>query len=110
MIRRPPRSTLFPYTTLFRSQETTCTIAREGEGVSQAIGVGGRDLSDEVGGLMMLRALELLAADAATAVVCVVGKPPGSAVARRLEDAAASVAKPVVAYFAGASAPSAGPW
>src|SRR5256885_6760500 len=24
MIRRPPRSTLFPYTTLFRSQTTTC--------------------------------------------------------------------------------------
>src|SRR5574340_469514 len=25
MIRRPPRSTLFPYTTLFRSPEVTCT-------------------------------------------------------------------------------------
>src|SRR2546430_11858061 len=24
MIRRPPRSTLFPYTTLFRSKESTC--------------------------------------------------------------------------------------
>src|SRR3712207_8496866 len=24
MIRRPPRSTLFPYTTLFRSPRTTC--------------------------------------------------------------------------------------
>src|SRR2546428_699517 len=86
-------------------QEVTCTIAREGEGVSQAIGVGGRDLSDEVGGLMMLRALELLAADAATAVVCVVGKPPGSAVAPRLAGAAADVAQPVGADFSGASAP-----
>src|ERR1035438_10797374 len=30
MIRRPPRSTLFPYTTLFRSvsADTLCTIAR----------------------------------------------------------------------------------
>src|SRR5262252_8837226 len=37
-------------------QEVTCTIARGGEGISQAIGVGGRDLSDEVGGVMMLRA------------------------------------------------------
>src|SRR3712207_7763030 len=27
MIRRPPRSTLFPYTTLFRSQGTTNTMA-----------------------------------------------------------------------------------
>src|SRR3989442_7925562 len=35
MIRRPPRSTLFPYTTLFRSREgrTRCRLdAREGPG------------------------------------------------------------------------------
>src|SRR5256885_9385840 len=30
MIRRPPRSTLFPYTTLFRSRDTL--VARLGEG------------------------------------------------------------------------------
>src|SRR5258705_10436583 len=30
MIRRPPRSTLFPYTTLFRSIEKGQTIARQG--------------------------------------------------------------------------------
>src|ERR1043166_8761931 len=28
MIRRPPRSTLFPYTTLFRSPATLCASAR----------------------------------------------------------------------------------
>src|SRR5216684_7947557 len=28
MIRRPPRSTLFPYTTLFRSQRTTAASGR----------------------------------------------------------------------------------
>src|SRR2546428_187219 len=89
-------------------QETTCTIAREGEGVSQAIGVGGRDLSDEVGGLMMLRALELLAGDAATEVVCIVGKPPGAGVARRLADAAAKAGKPRVGYFPGGGTPAAG--
>src|SRR2546430_9950930 len=33
MIRRPPRSTLFPYTTLFRSEEM-----REQEGLNTAIG------------------------------------------------------------------------
>src|SRR5207253_132595 len=66
-------------------QEVTCTLARAGEGVSQAIGVGGRDLSDEIGGVMMLRALELLAADADSRVVCVVGKPAGARdAARRL--------------------------
>src|SRR5258705_711775 len=34
MIRRPPRSTLFPYTTLFRSRTVRCTPA-EAEGVQQ---------------------------------------------------------------------------
>src|SRR2546426_5323414 len=28
MIRRPPRSTLFPYTTLFRSPTNLCRVAR----------------------------------------------------------------------------------
>src|SRR3712207_8055407 len=28
MIRRPPRSTLFPYTTLFRSSGTNCHVTR----------------------------------------------------------------------------------
>src|SRR3712207_7712129 len=31
MIRRPPRSTLFPYTTLFRSH-TCCLFAEDGDG------------------------------------------------------------------------------
>src|SRR3954462_16044570 len=31
MIRRPPRSTLFPYTTLFRSRRATCRV-RPGSG------------------------------------------------------------------------------
>src|SRR2546425_3190808 len=29
MIRRPPRSTLFPYTTLFRSRGKHCIVAQE---------------------------------------------------------------------------------
>src|SRR5216683_6567816 len=29
MIRRPPRSTLFPYTTLFRSLPCACSISRK---------------------------------------------------------------------------------
>src|SRR5690554_7670606 len=32
MMRRPPRSTLFPYTTLFRSPDRPCRIARAGPG------------------------------------------------------------------------------
>jgi len=87
-------------------QEVTCTLARAGEGVSQAIGVGGRDLSDEIGGVMMLRALELLAADAETRVVCVVGKPAGARVAPRLAEALAKVSKPCVVWLPAAPGPS----
>ena len=82
-------------------QEVTCVIAREGEGLSQAIGVGGRDLADDVGALMMLRALELLAGDPATEVVCVVGKPPGPGVRRRLAEALRRLDKPCVVHFPG---------
>src|SRR2546429_9353345 len=41
MIRRPPRSTLFPYTTLFRS---VIRGAGEVSGVGEAGGVGARDV------------------------------------------------------------------
>ena len=60
-------------------QEVSCLIAAAGEGISQAIGVGGRDLTDDVGGLMMAHALEILAADPVTEVIVVLGKPPGPA-------------------------------
>jgi len=84
-------------------QEVTSLIAREGEGVSQALGVGGRDLTDGVGAPMMLRALDLLADDPGTAVVCVLGKPPGAAVARRLAAAVDRLGKPCVVHFPGAA-------
>src|SRR2546425_4677259 len=35
MIRRPPRSTLFPYTTLFRSYEMLRRVQVEGQSVTQ---------------------------------------------------------------------------
>src|SRR2546427_6858681 len=34
MIRRPPRSTLFPYTTLFRSDESTLLVSRPSSAAS----------------------------------------------------------------------------
>src|SRR5258708_22603845 len=41
MIRRPPRSTLFPYTTLFRSVENAVKIARHATGRSAVIAFQG---------------------------------------------------------------------
>src|SRR5205814_5731153 len=46
MIRRPPRSTLFPYTTLFRSRRRV-PGRREGEADVEAFEVGGDGRSEE---------------------------------------------------------------
>src|SRR2546430_8070991 len=47
MIRRPPRSTLFPYTTLFRSVAGSIVdMAEHGEGKTKAEQVNGCDLID----------------------------------------------------------------
>src|SRR3989442_5384783 len=36
MIRRPPRSTLFPYTTLFRSRQSRRVLSRQSDGAASA--------------------------------------------------------------------------
>lgn len=84
-------------------QEVACLLAQAGEGVSHAIGVGGRDLSDAVGALSMQQALEALAADPDTRVVAVIGKPPGPDVARQLDKAIAALGKPSVVHFVGSA-------
>src|SRR6266853_5625608 len=40
MIRRPPRSTLFPYTTLFRSRRAPCSRASTGISSTQGEALG----------------------------------------------------------------------
>ncbi|MEX2148521.1 MAG: acyl-CoA synthetase FdrA [Candidatus Rokuibacteriota bacterium] len=82
-------------------QEVMSLIAAQGEGVSQAIGLGGRDLSDAVGGLMLTQALAALAEDPATAVIGIIGKPPGAIVAARIAQEAGRLGKPCVVHFMG---------
>jgi succinyl-CoA synthetase alpha subunit len=89
-------------------QQVSTLLAAYGTGVSQVIGVGGRDLSAEVGGACMRDALDLLAADAATETIVLVSKPPAPAVAHALLAQAAGLGKPVVAAFLG-GAPDAPP-
>src|SRR6185436_4197013 len=83
--------------------EVSSLIANAGEGISQAIGLGGRDLSDAVSGAMALRALDLLDADVDTDVLCIVGKPPGPATTKRLAERVRTLRKPCVVHFAGAT-------
>ncbi|ECC1661444.1 TPA: acyl-CoA synthetase FdrA [Salmonella enterica subsp. salamae] len=82
-------------------QEVTSQIALHQQGISHAIGLGGRDLSADVGGMSALTALEMLAADDATRVIAFVSKPPSPQVRTRIIEAMQKVGKPVVALFLG---------
>ncbi len=83
-------------------QEVTSLIDRLGGGISQAIGTGGRDLSDRVGGRSTLAAVDLLAADPDTAVLVVVSKSPSKGVADRVIARLRKAGKPAVVQFVGA--------
>ena len=83
-------------------QQVTCLIDRWGKGISQAIGTGGHDLHEKVGGITMLQGLRALAADPATRVIVLISKPPHPEVAKRVLDAADRTGKPIVANFLGA--------
>jgi FdrA protein len=86
-------------------QEMTCLLDVAGVGISHAVGVGGRDLSAQVGGAMTRRGLELLAADAATEAIVAISKPPDPEVAGDIAEAAARAGKPVVLAFLGLEDP-----
>lgn len=83
-------------------QAVTCELTRRGVGVTQAIGTGGRDLSDEVGGIMMIESLRALQIDPATRTILLVSKPPAKAVAEAVLEQALASHKPAVICFLGA--------
>ncbi|MFI7133717.1 FdrA family protein [Nonomuraea sp. NPDC050153] len=78
------------------AQQVTSLLDWAGTGVSHVLGVGGRDLSAEVGGLSTLRALRLLDEDPATELIVLVSKPPSPEVARTVRDAVERLRTPVV--------------
>lgn len=84
------------------TQEVSCLISEAGGGISHAIGVGGRDLKREIGGLTTMTAMDLLDADPATTSVVLISKPPHEEVARKVVARIAASAKPWVVCFLGA--------
>lgn len=83
-------------------QEIACLIAQSGQGISHAIGVGGRDLKSDVGGISTLMALDALTEDAATTHIVLVAKPPGADVTPRILDKLAATGKPTTLCLMGA--------
>lgn len=83
------------------TQEVTVLLDQYGQGVSQVIGTGGRDLSRPINAVMMCDAMQALAADPHTDLIILVSKPPEKSVAEKVCAMARSIAKPVVACFLG---------
>ncbi len=82
-------------------QEVSCLIARGGRGISHAIGVGGRDLKEEVGGVTTLMALDALDADPETSHIVVISKPPSASVASGIVERMGASRKPFTVCFIG---------
>ncbi|MBN6054395.1 FdrA family protein [Nonomuraea sp. RK-328] len=83
------------------AQQVTSLLDLAGTGVSHVLGVGGRDLSAEVGGLSATRALRLLDEDPATGLIVLVSKPPAPEVARAVQEVVESLRTPVVSALTG---------
>ncbi|MEW6144401.1 MAG: acyl-CoA synthetase FdrA [Thermodesulfobacteriota bacterium] len=82
-------------------QEVTSLVNNLGSGITHAIGVGGRDLSEEVGGITTLDALKILGGDEGTRVLLVVSKPPSRKVAEKVLHEIRETGKPAVVCFLG---------
>jgi FdrA protein len=87
-------------------QAVTTLVHRMGSGISHAIGVGARDLTDEVEGRSTFAALDALEDDEATEIVVVVAKKIGARVRRELEHRLQTSRKHVIECFLGPGAPT----
>jgi FdrA protein len=82
-------------------QQVTSRIHQLGGGVSHGIGTGGRDLTEKVGAVTFLMALDALSRDPETKVITLVSKPPAPKVAEEVLKHARKAGKPVVVCFVG---------
>jgi succinyl-CoA synthetase alpha subunit len=83
-------------------QEVMTLIHKQGSGISQAIGTGGRDLKVEIGGITMMQGIEALSKDDNTKVIVVISKPPAPEIAKKMLDyLKTNVTKTVIVNFIG---------
>lgn len=82
-------------------QEVMSLISNFGGGVSQALGTGGRDLKDVIGGKMMAHCIRLLQDDPDTHVIVVISKPPAPSVMENMLEQLKQSQKPTVVCFLG---------
>lgn len=80
--------------------QTVMTLVHKyGFGISNAIGTGGRDMSDEVGGITMLRGIRELENDPETKVIALISKPPAKSTLIKVVEAVKKCKKKIVIQF-----------
>lgn len=82
-------------------QEVCSLLSNAGAGISQAIGTGGRDVKQAVGGIMFLQALQALQQDDNTKTIVLISKPPHPEVLSKIATQIKQSPKPVIASFLG---------
>ncbi len=78
------------------AQQVCAIVDHAGVGVRHVLGLGGRDLTDDVGGLAAFGALRLLDADPEVEVIGIVAKTVGPRTSERLDERRAAMATPTV--------------
>ncbi len=82
-------------------QEVTSLISQNGEGITHALGVGGRDLSEAIGGIATLMAIDKLEADPKTEQIILISKPPSEKVVTTLVERIKRSRKHYIVCFIG---------
>ncbi len=82
-------------------QELTTIIDRLGEGVTNAIGIGGRDLRAEIGGITMMDMIDAMEDDDTVKCLIILSKPPAKEVRDKIAARLSSFTKPIVTLFVG---------
>ncbi len=87
------------------AQQLISLLDGAGAGVRHCLGVGGRDLSAEVGGRSTRQALALLDGDPGVELIVLVSKPPAAEVEAAIREFAAGLVTPVQFALLGPAAP-----
>lgn len=82
-------------------QELTTIIDRLGEGVTNAIGIGGRDLNAAIGGITMMDMIDAMEEDDSVKALIILSKPPAKEVRDKISARLSNFSKPVVTLFVG---------
>lgn len=86
-------------------QQVLALLDHAGVGVASALGVGGRDLSAEIGGLATREALRRLDAHPDVELIVLISKPPAPEVAAAIEEHTAGLDTPVELALLGPDRP-----